>query len=106
MEAENSAADIGVSRAWNDIEQGLTHGNHQQQHREEHGDARASLRAAVPELQNQAKATSKHRHALQQAKRAGNLAIEILEAHRRGEDARQREQHKTEDQPIERRGQG
>ena len=55
---------------------------------------------------NQAKATCEHRHALQQAKRAWNLAIEILEAHRRSEDARQRQQHETEDQPIESRGQG
>ena len=105
MDAKNRAADVSVSRAWKEIEQGLPRGNHQEQHRENEADAGASLRAVAAQLDDQPKAATEHGDTLEQTQRAGNLPADKLDSHRRGEDARQGEQHQQEDQPIQRHAQ-
>jgi len=54
MDAKDSAANVGVSGAWEEIKQGLSGGDHKQQHRENQADSRASLRAAAAQLLHQA----------------------------------------------------
>jgi hypothetical protein len=101
MDAKDGAANVSVSGAWEEIKQGLSGGDHKQQHRENQADSRASLRAAAAQLLHQAKATTEHCRTFEQAKWAGNFPTDELDSHRRGEDACQGKQHEPEDDPIE-----
>src|ERR1700692_821485 len=81
--AEYRAADIFVTRAGEEIQQGLANGDYQQQDRKDEADASAAFRGAGTQLLDEAEAASKHGKPLQQTERTWDFPEDVLHDHRR-----------------------
>jgi hypothetical protein len=104
VDSEYRAADIFVTGAREKIQQGLANGNHEQQDSKDEAYAGTAFGGAGTKLQGDPEAASEHCEPLQKTERARDFSEGVLHDHCRRQDASQDQQHKAEDQTVQRDG--